>query len=1010
MVDNFDKSSSRFSAVKGFLRKINQPRSLYAYLAVIVIAFAFVFGPMIMADYARYQLNAPSVQTDQITPQQATKKLDVEPLPIAKPMTLHQLVRGKKYKRFESMLSQDVDVNVPEEFDEEKEISDVNAGSTALILAAYQQYRGAVSTNNYITRLLRAGAQVDVVDKMGRAPLLGACLSGSGYHQLRKAGANPLLKLPDGNTVLSSCIAQAGKKSQLILENVALTEEELNRSLVKLVESCQQGMFAKDTATSVRLVLDKGANPNFINSLGEPVLVTAARNCEAAVVERLLKAGAFVSTPNSITGETAISASLYSYYKSTSSELAAYGGNINRADKKGLLPVIKMLKMNALSPDHVLYMKKDAPSELKVLRDNNNVIKSTNAETINRIKYSRLDKMLGSYGLDPNAESFDGATALIASIESNCVRCVVSLLKYGANPIAKNIVGESALDYAKKLPEDAAIYKLVSDSAEEFTLLNPRQKQALIFERLPKRMPELFLTRIENTETVIEAIDLGADVNLGDNLGRTPLSVACRKNNPDIFKILLERGANPNYANSYGITPLMYCAANQGKFLSDLLDAGANPNSVNALGESALTLAVSNCNNTIGSTENIGKLLIKGARVDAHSAEINMLSTIIERACSSKVIKLFMGAGLYLDEQAGEGEKLLTQAISKGHVNAIDMLVTVSAGARRLLNDGEIIHELFDRRKYSLVYSLLKNGADPHAVDANNESLLMKASKNYNAELVAFLLQSGVDVNTKGNDGSTALFYAAKNGDADNVKMMLQKGAEINVVDSTGRTPMSMAIGSKNIDTVKLLMDKATKYDDLYNLQSTYLIDAVGSGDYEIVRLFIDSGFDPNVSNAQRDSPLILAIVKSDYNIVRLLIKAGANVDSVDGSNLTALQHAVAKGDSGISRLLIESGAKFESYSQNQWPPLMMSINSKDLNLVRLLVQSGADVNTKYNKKSSLILAIEKYDIRIIEYLLSHGANVNEVDASGYTPIMVALNSRKDDVVTLLIKYGASVN
>ena len=1010
MVDNIVKSSSRFGAVKDFLRKINQPRSLYAYLAVIVIAFYFVFGPMLMANYAMHQVDAPSVQTVKITPQQITKKLDVEAIPIARPMTLHQVVRGKKFRRFESMLSQDVDINLPEEFDEEKEISDVNAGSTALILAAYQQFRGTVSTNNYITRLLGAGAQVNVVDKMGRAPLLGACLSGSGYHQLIKAGANPLLKLPDGNTVMSSCIGQRGKKSQLILENVELTDEDINKSLMNLVESCQQGMFAQDTATSVRLVLARGANPNYINSSGEPVLVTAARNCEAAVVERLLKVGAFVSTPNSITGETAISASLYSYYKSTSSELAAYGANINRADKKGLLPVIKMLKMNALTPNHVLYMKKDAPSELKILRDNNNVITSSNAETINRIKYSRLDKMLDSYGLDPNAESYDGATALIASIESNCVRCVVSLLKYGANPVAKNIVGKTALDYAKKLPADAAIYKVIFDSAEEFSVLNPRQIQALIFERMPKRGPELFLTQIKNTETLIEVIELGADINLGDNLGRTPLSSACSENNSDVFKLLLDRGVNPNYANSYGFTPLMHCAANQGVLLSDLLDAGVNPNFVNVLGETALTMAVSNCNNTSESTENIGNLLIKGARVDAHSSDINMLSAVIERGCSSKVIKLLLDAGLHLDEQAGEGESLLKQAIYKGHMSAIDTLVSVSVGARRQLRDGEAIHKLFDARKYDLLYSLLKNGADLHAVDYNNESLLVKASRVFKTELVSFLIQSGADVNARANDGSTALFYAAKNGDTNNVKTMLMKGAEINVVDSTGRTPMSMAISGKNIDTVKLLMDKSTEFDDLYNNQSTYLIDAVDSGDYEIVRLFVDAKFDPNVSDVHKTMPLIKAIVQGDYNIVRILIEAGADVNASDNSGLTALQYAVKIGDAGISRLLIESGAKLESYSQSQWPPLMMAINSDDLSLTRLLVQSGADVNAKYNKKSSLILAIEKYDIHIIEYLLSHGADVNEVDASGYTPIMIALSSRKDDVVSLLIKYGASVN
>jgi ankyrin repeat protein len=71
-------------------------------------------------------------------------------------------------------------------------------------------------------------------------------------------------------------------------------------------------------------------------------------------------------------------------------------------------------------------------------------------------------------------------------------------------------------------------------------------------------------------------IDGGADVNLADNNGRTPLVTAIQARAPiNVIRALLAKGANPNTkAGANGQTPLG-AAANSPEIRQLLIDAGA---------------------------------------------------------------------------------------------------------------------------------------------------------------------------------------------------------------------------------------------------------------------------------------------------------------------------------------------------------------------------------------------------------------------------------------------------
>jgi ankyrin repeat protein len=63
-------------------------------------------------------------------------------------------------------------------------------------------------------------------------------------------------------------------------------------------------------------------------------------------------------------------------------------------------------------------------------------------------------------------------------------------------------------------------------------------------------------TLFDHIEIVKMLIKAKSDINLQDEEGDTPLHLAYKKNNPEIIKLLLESGANPELQNKNNLTPI----------------------------------------------------------------------------------------------------------------------------------------------------------------------------------------------------------------------------------------------------------------------------------------------------------------------------------------------------------------------------------------------------------------------------------------------------------------------
>lgn len=103
-----------------------------------------------------------------------------------------------------------------------------------------------------------------------------------------------------------------------------------------------------------------------------------------------------------------------------------------------------------------------------------------------------------------------------------------------------------------------------------------------------------FLTAVlqGNTTVTRQYLDAGANIEVTNDSGRTPLALAALKSNAEMVTLLLAKGAKVNAQDPAGMTPLMWAAfGGNPHIVQELLAKGAEVTLKDAKGGTALTWA-----------------------------------------------------------------------------------------------------------------------------------------------------------------------------------------------------------------------------------------------------------------------------------------------------------------------------------------------------------------------------------------------------------------------------------
>ena len=188
-------------------------------------------------------------------------------------------------------------------------------------------------------------------------------------------------------------------------------------------------------------------------------------------------------------------------------------------------------------------------------------------------------------GINPNAKDAEtGATALISASTRGDLPVVQALLKGNASVNEKDNFGFNALLRALQNKREEVAEVLVARTETDLNARGPNGGTVLF----------QFVARNE-TKIVQDLLTRGADPNLADKEGDTPLHIAAQLGNLDIVKMLLDKGVNPNAKSKLGGTPLMWTGVfGHQEVAQALLDKGADPKLKDNTGMTAAAWALKN--------------------------------------------------------------------------------------------------------------------------------------------------------------------------------------------------------------------------------------------------------------------------------------------------------------------------------------------------------------------------------------------------------------------------------
>jgi uncharacterized protein len=360
------------------------------------------------------------------------------------------------------------------------------------------------------------------------------------------------------------------------------------------------------------------------------------------------------------------------------------------------------------------------------------------------VAHTEILKLLLKAGADVESPNPDGMTSLLAVARTGNVDAARALLEFGANVNAReNWGGQTPLMWASARRHPEMMRLLIGNGADVNARSTVRDYQRHVTaEGRPKNLdsggftPLLYATR-ENCMACVEVLlGHGADINLPDPDGVSPLHLAIMNANWDVARRLLEAGADVNQWDIFGETPLFTAVGGYTR-----RDGGRG--------------SIDPINTTTG-TEIVEQLLARGADPN---------------------IQLFFKPANVSGSTNTRGATPLTRAANSGDVPMVERLLKHGADATIMLADRQTtIHAVLAGRApepqaLELIRLLHAAGADVnvvalvnHPLEIRGGSALHYAVRKRFRNVIKALAEFGIDLDAVDQDGLTALDYTQSRG------------------------------------------------------------------------------------------------------------------------------------------------------------------------------------------------------------------------------------------------------
>jgi uncharacterized protein len=457
---------------------------------------------------------------------------------------------------------------------------------------------------------------------------------------------------------------------------------------------------------------------------------------------------------------------------------------------------------------------------------------SSIADVARRQNWSVVQALAQQKGVNLNAASAEGSTALHFAVNAGQATVVQSLLAAGADITKRNLAGVTPLHLAI-LDGETAIMKLLLANGADAKARDEASETLL-----------MLAARSGDGEMAGALIAAGADPNYVEpNFGQNALMIAVRSGKPSVVEALVKARAELNHQTPPGPEPIWRePGAGGGSTGEGMIRSGVPPE---------------------------GQRLAGTGRLSAlHYAA---------REGQLEAARLLVKAGAKLELADYNGITALVMAIGNDHHDIAQLLIEAGANvnAADWYGRSPLWVAVESRNRDVSSVTATSNGVDRDAA-LRTITMLVDKGANVNARVQHFPPRMNghtFNLSYVPTVGETPFYRASLNNDLPLMRLLLAHGADPKITTFNGTTPLAAAAG---VGWVR---------------GQTFVPGGVPA-QLEAVKMLVDLSGDVNQVNEMGLAPLHGASFRWSDEVITYLVERGAKLDTKDKVGRTPLTWA----------------------------------------------------------------------------------------------------------------------
>ena len=631
------------------------------------------------------------------------------------------------------------------------------------------------------------------------------------------------------------------------------------------------------------------------------------------------------------------------------------------------------------------------------------------------IKLSDLNKVRGvllSDKLSINSMDYYGRTPLELACELGDLDIIKTLIDHTVQD-DKGTIGDKLLKIALNYEKDEVIFFFITKLKCDPNIKGEYNRSLL---HVACKKGNLSLVR-----TLIR--DYHADLYNKDSFGKTPFTQALDNRRDEVMLVLIsEFGYDPtNIKDGFCVSPLHVACMNGNLNLVRTLihDYNADLNDKDSFGRTSFIWALEKRRDKVmqilisefrcDPTNIKGLFDVSPLHVACMNGNLSLIRTLIRDYNADSNDKDSSGKTPFVLALENERDKVMLALIGEFRCDPTNIKDRYGVSP---------LHVACMNGNLSLVRTLIR---DYHA-DLNDKDSLgcctsfrWALEKRRDEVMLVLISEFGYDpTNIKGLSGVSPLHVACKKGNLCLVRTLIcDYHADLNDEDSFGKAPFALALENERDEVMLALISEFGC--DPTNIKGRSGVSplnvACKKGNLSLVRTLIrDYHADLNDKDSLGGIPFIWTLEnKGDEVMLALISEFGCDPTNIKGrSGVSPLHVACKKGNLSLIRTLIHDyHADINDKDSSGKTPLTLALeNERDETMLALISEFGCDpTNIKgEDGVSPLHVACKKGNLSLVRTLIrGYHADLNDEDIFGKTPLTLALESERDEVMLVLI-------